>query len=44
MDIERYTILGDMVNLKKISDQEFRKEVDRHYEIVKRRQKRNNPE
>lgn len=42
-DLERYTILDEMVDLERISDQEFRKEVDRHYEIVKRRQQRRNP-
>jgi hypothetical protein len=41
-DIERHTILDSMVDLKRISDEEFRKEVDRHYELVKRRQRRDN--
>jgi hypothetical protein len=41
-DLERYTILDEMVDLERISDQEFRKEVDRHYELVKRRQRRDN--
>jgi urease gamma subunit len=41
-DIERYTILDEMVDLERISDQAFRKEVDRHYELVKRRQRRDN--
>jgi urease gamma subunit len=40
--IERYTILDEMVDLETISDQEFRKEVDRYYELVKRRQRQNN--
>jgi hypothetical protein len=42
-EIERYNILDDMVALEKVSYQEFQKEVDRHYEIVKRRQQRRNP-
>jgi hypothetical protein len=42
LDIERYTILDMMADLEGVSDQEFRKEVDRHYELVKRRQRRDN--
>jgi len=41
--IERYNILDDMVKLEKVSYKAFQKEVDRHYEIVKRRQQRRNP-
>jgi len=42
-DIERYNILDDLVNLEKVSFKEFKKEVDRLYEVVKRRQQRRNP-
>jgi hypothetical protein len=41
--IERYNILDDLASLEKVSFQEFKKEVDRHYEVVKRRQQRRNP-
>jgi SPP1 gp7 family putative phage head morphogenesis protein len=40
--IERFNILDDLVNLEKVSYRKFRKEVDRHHEIVKRRQGRDN--
>jgi len=38
---DRYIILYDMVN-DMMSDEEFQREVDEYYEIVKRRKKRNN--
>jgi urease gamma subunit len=40
-DIERYTIIDYWVNLR-ISEAEFRKEVKRHYELIKKRQQRAN--
>jgi predicted metalloendopeptidase len=41
--IEKYNIIDDLVKLEEVSYQKFRKEVDRHYEVVKRRQQRRNP-
>jgi hypothetical protein len=41
--IERYNILDDLVKLEKVSYKEFKKEVDRLYEVVKRRQQQRNP-
>jgi hypothetical protein len=40
-DVERYTIIDLWVDLR-VSNEEFRKEVIRHYELVKRRQRRDN--
>jgi tRNA(Glu) U13 pseudouridine synthase TruD len=43
-DLSRFNILSDMLNLEKVSTQEFKKEVKRLYESAKRRQQRSNPE
>jgi hypothetical protein len=42
-DIERFNILDDLVKLERVSFKDFKKEVDRHYEVVKRRQQQRNP-